>query len=185
MGERSQIYVKVDGNLEVANYYQWNYGTRMISRARYGIEWIYDMLKAEYPSAMQRRHFNFEAFRRIWDVNFDYKDMVISRDLIKEDPGYKDDLERFIYGQDNDDGILFVDVNTKTGKIKYCLTDCYEKNPMDAEQYMDWNCGDWKGDGQDTDEDYDTCMQNIQSIGEMAELMTKGELDAFCRKESA
>lgn len=40
MGQRSQIYVRASGQLIVANYYQWNYAERMISRARYGIEYI-------------------------------------------------------------------------------------------------------------------------------------------------
>ena len=40
MGQRSQIYVRYNKKLVIANYYQWNYGEQMISRARYGIEYI-------------------------------------------------------------------------------------------------------------------------------------------------
>lgn len=34
MGQRSQIYVRYNEKLLFARYFQWNYGTRMISRAR-------------------------------------------------------------------------------------------------------------------------------------------------------
>ena len=40
MGMRSQIYVKYNDRLIIANYYGWNYGERMISRARYGMEYL-------------------------------------------------------------------------------------------------------------------------------------------------
>lgn len=83
MGQRSQIYVKVDGKPEVANYYQWNYGDRMVSRARYGIEWIKTYM--EFPFVFRRGSYNFEEFRRVWDVNFDYKAMKTSEDLMRDD----------------------------------------------------------------------------------------------------
>ena len=40
MGQRSQIYLRHNGDLVFANYYQWNYGERMVSRARWGIGYI-------------------------------------------------------------------------------------------------------------------------------------------------
>lgn len=44
MGQRSQIYVRYNkSNTQkglIANYYSWNYSERMISRARWGIEFI-------------------------------------------------------------------------------------------------------------------------------------------------
>ena len=44
MGQRSQIFVRyqeTDGTRKlVARYYGWNYGERMISRARHTIEWL-------------------------------------------------------------------------------------------------------------------------------------------------
>ena len=48
MGQRSQIYIRYKtetGYHLIANYYQWNYGERMISRARYGIEYLDSMRK--------------------------------------------------------------------------------------------------------------------------------------------
>lgn len=44
MGQRSQIYVIYKDNQNrdciSATYFQWNYGERMISRARYLMGWI-------------------------------------------------------------------------------------------------------------------------------------------------
>ena len=76
MGQRSQIYVRASGQLIVANYYQWNYAERMISRARYGIEYI-DSVK-DYSNWIFLRDVNVEHLRRILDVNFDLKDYQIS-----------------------------------------------------------------------------------------------------------
>ena len=44
MGQRSQIYIRYNGKLIVANYYQWNYGERMISRCRSILERLDGML---------------------------------------------------------------------------------------------------------------------------------------------
>ena len=61
MGQKSQIYVRFDKELVVANYYRWNYGERMISRARYGIEYIKDCL-LEYKNWI----FNDKNYMDTW-----------------------------------------------------------------------------------------------------------------------
>ena len=81
MGMRSQIYVRFDGQLIIANYYQWNYSERMISRARYGIDFIAS--SSDYKWFFLRDT-NIEHLRRIFDVNFDMKDYQISQKLIDE-----------------------------------------------------------------------------------------------------
>ena len=59
MGQRSQIYVaydkghrnekgiveRKDGQYLIARYYQWNYGSRMVSRAKGLIEWILENIE--------------------------------------------------------------------------------------------------------------------------------------------
>ena len=45
MGQRSQIYIRIMDNYNenpilYAKYYSWNFAERMISRAKYGIEYI-------------------------------------------------------------------------------------------------------------------------------------------------
>ena len=44
IGQRSQIYIRLkdrnNNKYLFAKYYGWNYGERMISRARYGIDYI-------------------------------------------------------------------------------------------------------------------------------------------------
>ena len=110
MGQRSQIYVRASGQLIVANYYQWNYAERMISRARYGIEYI-DSVK-DYSDWIFSRDVNVEHLRRILDVNFDLKDYQISSKIIEE---WKDQFRDELFNdvvfnwQDNNDGQLFID----------------------------------------------------------------------------
>ena len=69
MGQRSQIYIRYNnGEVKglIANYYQWNYGERMISRARWGIESILDTLKYEW---YYQQKCNVTKLSRIFDVN--------------------------------------------------------------------------------------------------------------------
>ena len=62
MGQRSQIFVrynKEEGKKHIiARYYQWNFAERMISRARYGMGWIHQMVKDI--------EFRFLEFRKIF-----------------------------------------------------------------------------------------------------------------------
>ena len=120
MGQRSQIYVFTKNGLQVANYYGWNYGTRMISRARYGLEWCESYI--DYAWYFKRSEASdFEKFRRIWDVNFDYQDIVMSSDLIKEaenDTDITDNVEfaDYVLNNCNNDGKLFVFIDTEKKK---------------------------------------------------------------------
>lgn len=66
MGQRSQIFVRfVDNDKKelIARYYSWNFGERMISRARHTINWIIE----------HRDYLSFEKNKisRIFDTNFD------------------------------------------------------------------------------------------------------------------
>lgn len=88
MGQRSQIYYRLNNDLIVANYYQWNYGERMISRARYTIEYLKEMLDHDYSWELK----NKTKISRYFDINFDYKDIVISHDIFKEWEEYGKDL---------------------------------------------------------------------------------------------
>ena len=83
MGQRSQIYVKYGNKLVVANYYQWNYGERMISRARHGIEYIKDNL-IKYKEWLFNNSYEMKRLGRIFDANFDMKDVQISQDIVQE-----------------------------------------------------------------------------------------------------
>lgn len=184
MGQRSQIYVRVDGNLEVANYYQWNYGDRMISRARYGMEWIQKYLKP--PFLLKRAGYSFEKFRRIWDVNFDYKDITLSSDIFQE---YELEgwgaggttLEKFCFEmQDNNDGKLFVDVNTEDERIAFTLTD-NDVKILTPDQYMDWNEPGWRREDYEyLDKELKTaCLNNIEWLNNNAKQMTEEELEEY------
>ena len=181
MGQRSQIFVRYEDNGQkkmIARYYQWNYGERMISRARYGIEWLKKMYK--YSFEIERKLY------RILNVNFDIIDYAISSDIIKEfiDDDWKNDgytLNNFMfYQQDNNDGKLFIDV-LSDGTIKYAFLDYNNKKIMSGTEYMKWNRGkDWKNPTEYFDqEDVDICIKNIKEINKMAIKMTADEVKEF------
>ena len=181
MGQRSQIFVRYEDNGQkkmIARYYQWNYAERMISRARYGIEWLKEMYK--YPFEIARKLY------RILDTNFDMIDCVISSDIIKEfvDDNWGNDgytLNNFMfYAQDNNDGKLFIDV-LSNGTIKYAFLDYNNKKIMTGTEYMKWNRGkDWKNPTEYFDqEDVDICIKNIKEINKMATKMTADEAKEF------
>lgn len=181
MVQRSQIFVRYEENGQkkmIARYYQWNYGERMISRARYGIEWLKDMYK--YTFEFERKLY------RILDTNFDMIDCVISSDIIKEfiDDDWENDgytLNNFMfYVQDNNDGKLFIDV-LSNGTIKYAFLDYDNKKIMSGTEYMEWDRGrNWKNPTEYFDqEDIDICIKNIKEINKMATKMTADEVKEF------
>lgn len=189
MGQRSQIYIRY--NIEhngkkyhglIARYYRWNYGERMVSRARSIIEYIKDCyLNDIYSFTLES---DIEKLRRYCDINFNMKDIVISTDLIKEVSDQFDCDTSYLFNTDNNDGQLYIDVTNDT--IKYCFTKyCHEENPMNGEEYMKWNCEtsdrpNWHIPNQYMKRDaINYTEDNIAEIESMAELMTREELDSF------
>lgn len=182
MGQRSQIYVRYGKKLVIANYYQWNYGERMISRARYGIEYIKENY-LKYKDWIFNNTDYMKKLSRIFDVNFDMKDIVISHDIVKEwkEQFPEDDFNDFVFRfQGNNDGKLFVDIS-EDGVIKYAFIDweCNTNNIMDAKQYMDWDSKGWKQSQYIDDEQKILCEENLKEINKMAPLMTKEEVEDF------
>lgn len=185
MGQRSQIYIRYHKNginYLTARYYQWNYGERMVSRCRHTLEWIQEMLNYDWYLTTET-----EKLKRIMDVNFDMRDIVMGSDIIKEyaeakERGYADDVEfnpYVFHCQDNNDGKLFIDI--QEGKIKYAFLNfnCDTNNIMDAEQYMNWDSKNWITSEYIDDEQKLICFNNIQVIAKMAKLMTQEELEEF------
>lgn len=180
MGQRSQIYLRYNGALVFANYYQWNFGERMISRARWGIEWVKEQVDKGYDFIFRSNSY-IKQMRRVFDANFDMHDVQISGDIVKEwaddfaDEPFNDIVFNF---QDNNDGQLFVDI--RDGRIFYCFRNMHADTIMDAEQYMKWDLPRWKTDDCSLDaEEIQTCKDNIKAIGNMATLMTREQLDDF------
>lgn len=182
MGQRSQIYVRYNKKLVITNYYQWNYGERMISRARYGIEYIKENY-IKYRGWIFNDTSYLRKLSRIFDVNFDMKDVTISQDIVEEwkEDFQEDNFNEFVFKmQDNNDGKLFVDIS-EDGTIKYAFLDyeCNVDHIMNATQYMDWNSEDWKNSKYISDEGKQACKENLGKIEEMAVLMNKEELEDF------
>ena len=194
MGQRSQIYLRYNGKLIFANYYQWNYAERMISRARYGLEWIKEYMEYDF---VFRDESYITKMRRVFDVNFDMHDVQLSCDIVKEwEEQFSDeDFNTVVFNwQDNNDGQLYIDI--KDDQIFYCFRDWTNHEDgttsdvlMSAEEYMVWDRSkhwDFPADHNPafddcylTTEEINTCRANIKAIDEMAELMTMEQLDDF------
>ena len=198
MGQRSQIYFRCNNEngkyVLVARYYQWNYGTRMISRARHTLEWLISM-KAYPYSFSSRNSENIIKVARIMDINFDYHDVVLSQDIIQEyKEGYYDDPSEMFTGQDNNDGQLLIDMivdwrrKDKKGrypvKFKYAFLDWDSKLIGNGDDYMQWNenYGDdgpaWR-DSQYIKNEVKYTERNIRYLEKNAELMTADEVKEF------
>ncbi len=182
MGQRSQIYVRCNKKLVVANYYHWNYAERMISRARWGIEYIKNILIG-YKDYIFNDPYYMQTLSRVFDTNFDRKEVQISTDIIEEwkeqfpDDNFNDVVFRW---QDNNNGKLFIDI-FEDGTIKYAFLDrkCDTGNIMSASQYMNWDCEDWKENEYIEDEQKILCKNNLKVIEEIAVLMTQDEVEDF------
>lgn len=194
MSQRSQIYVRLvrlnyeNGHAKkeiclIANDYGWNFAERMISRARYAIERITEHQRHGSGCFGES---DILKLRRILDVNFDMKDIVLSSDILKEYEEYGSDenLNEFVFNnQDNCDGQLYIDI-LENGNIRYAFLDwdADAENVMDAESYMAWDMrgSDWQTPTEHMSQKViDTCLENIKEIKSMALLMTAEEVLKF------
>lgn len=147
MGERSQIYIKLNVidrfNKEhthlMALYYSWNYNERMISRVRNIAEWL-----ADGQWWLQKESFN--KLETIARTNFDMKDALNVCDIVRESIEYNDyridgNLNDSIFNdQDNNHGQAFIEATATYNKgvtVSYCfrssLNDC---KPLNVEEYL-------------------------------------------------
>lgn len=202
MGQRSQIYIRYNVNYVVgektknpricnyksmiARYFGWNFGERMISRARYVLEEIQgEFMKCKFCWGSEEK---LEKLKRFCETNFDMKDIIFSSDIIKEVTEEWDGNLEYLFDQDNNDGQLFIDV-TDDG-IKYCFMKFYnEGEPMDGEQYMKWNCEnetapDWHIPREYMDQETIAYTEeNIKQIGGIATLMTPKEIEEYVQAD--
>lgn len=199
MGQRSQIYFRVNtmaGKYAlVARYFQWNYGTRMVSRARGLIEWLEG--NKIFPTMFYKGSEMLIKAERIIDINFDYHDVVLSQDIIKEyEEGYYDESCEMFLGQDNNDGQLLVDMivdwNRKDKKgdhpvtLKYAFLDWGSKLIGNAEDYMQWDedygnkedSTPWR-DNMYIQKEIKYTERNIRYIDKHATLMTPEEVSEY------
>lgn len=186
MGQRSQIYVIYKDNQNrdciSATYFQWNYGERMISRARYLMGWIKSQDSFYVVDSHNLFSLSYVAYkiRYIASVNFDYKDVVIGQDLIEEWKAYKQgvpnaNLNDYIFNADNNDGCLFIDARIPK-HLRYAFTTYnYKDGVMGPEAYLKWD-----GTPQKI-RDTKFTKRNINWITHNAKLMKKAELEAILR----
>ena len=186
MGQRSQIYVIYKDNQNrdciSATYFQWNYGERMISRARYLMGWLKSRDSFYVVDSHNLFSLSYVAYkiRYIASVNFDYKDVVIGQDLIEERKAYKQgvpnaNLNDYIFNADNNDGCLFIDARIPFN-LRYAFTTYdYKDGVMGPEAYLKWD-----GTPQKI-RDTKFTKRNINCITHNAKLMKKKELEAILR----
>lgn len=181
MGQRSQIYVifKDTQNRDCvsATYFQWNYGERMVSRARFLMGWI----KAQNGLFKDYLPYVAHKIRYVASVNFDYKDVVIGKDLVEEWKDYKTGgvlntgLNDYIFHADNNDGCLFIDArNIK--ELRYAFTSSdYADGVMGPEAYLKWDRTPSKI------RNTKFTKRNVNWITHNAKLMRKAELEAILK----
>lgn len=185
MGQRSQIYIRYKdrkGIQLIARYFGWNYGERMVSRARGIIEWL-DEYKDHFEWLFNDST-KMLALQRVCNVNFDMRDVLIST-CIKEEirEQFPDEVEHeglanYLFGQDNNDGQLLIDVSS--GQIKYAFIPYYTEadKVMNATDYMEWDCGkNWANTCRKDVVEY--TPKNIRYIYDHAKLMTAKEVAEF------
>ena len=187
MGQRSQIYIRYVPYEEkgkrrpkralVASYFQWNFGERMVSRARYTMEWLKE--HREYMTSH-----TISMLRRVMEVNFDYKDVVDSSDVVKEFvefAGPDDSLNDWLASQDNNDGQLLIDVRGNRLKYAFIGYDFDETREVyDGNGYLNWDfkCDDWKNSSY-LKKHVGYTKRNVSRISKTAKLMTADEVDEF------
>ena len=210
MGQRSQMYVIAKKNNKyymTANYYQWNYGERMISRVRGTLEQIIDdYIKYDWQLTTDNA-----KLRRIMDINWDMHDVVLSSDIVKEftndyeeywkteGNSYAQDFFDFCFsGQDNNDGqaYMYIDLDVDNPKVKLCFTRyTFDKDSsvINANEYLTLdllydNPGTWQ-EYMIKSEYYDAetivyTEKNIEYIEEHSEMLNKEELLDILNKVS-
>ncbi len=191
MGQRSQIYIRFNDNrMEsrkglIALYYQWNYGERMVSRARQIIEGSLDLLK--YGTKFKLSALRIGLFKKQLKVactaNFDMRTIDIIPSDIFEECWENDDKPRdVLFNQDNNDGCLLIDIlsNDKDeAYIKYALTDYNFSKALTPEEYMKWDDVDMNNKDFHDEKDKICYQENCEFIKTNATLMTKEEIDEF------
>ena len=188
MGQRSQIYVRftdADGHKYLtARYFGWCFGTRMVSRCRYTLEWIMDNIKSPWKLAYDNQN-----LIRIIETNFDFKNNIETGDIIDEYLRYcKNDSfnEAVFLRQDNNDGKLLIDICGETVKYAFLDRDSSADNIMDAEAYMQWDEGEgpenWRNK-RFMEKHVAYTENNIAKINEIATVMSKEEVVDFLECE--
>lgn len=144
MGQRSHIFVRVKGDRtkNIANYYHWNYGERMVSRAAWGLQWVKEHSKSYYSNSNADMLLDrVRELENIWDVNFDMGDIQMHTNLFKEYEECEIPVECFRdIGFEGDGGLcVLVDGNT----IKYAFVHAAQE-PKTAEEYMLSDIGEYR-----------------------------------------
>ena len=211
MGQRSQLYViakQANQYYLTARYYGWNFGERMISRARGTLEQIVE----DYLShTLYLTSAHEKKLSRVMDVNWDMHDVIISQDIVEEfdDILYEENGEDGTYAeqfydccfcnQDNNNGqmYLFVDLDADAREdqlfIGFCsrTVDSAEKM-LSAEEYLNEDISDGKKPWDEhmkeseyyDDDTIEYTRKNIEYISENAKMLDRDILEDILQEVS-
>lgn len=114
-------------------------------------------------------------------LNFDYRDIVSSCDLIKEYfEQFSDDedytLSSYIFHADNNDGKLIIDVDRETEVIRYAFLDCDNRRIGDGREYLEWDRFIFS---EEEPEVIEFTKENLHWLDDNTELMTNEQVVNF------
>lgn len=212
MGQRSQLYViakQADRYYLTARYYGWNFGERMISRARGTLE---NIIKDFLHNTLYLTDvYENSKLSRIMDVNWDMHDVIISQDIVEEfnDILYEENGEYGTYaeqfygscfcGQDNNNGqmYLFVDLDADMRENQLFIGFCSRtvdsaERMLSAEAYLNEDVADgtkpWDEHMKESeyynDETIEYTRRNIEYISENAKMLDRDRLEDILQEVS-
>lgn len=143
MGQRSNILLRLNGNIVAARYFQWNFGERMVSRVAHTIDWFASRLANDNGSLLEfiaKDKYEIAKAIHIMETNFDMGDVVLSSDLITEQYEFEDDgdFEAFFLGTDNNDGYALIDISKEGYKYAFLHNNSRRgcDYPLSVAEYM-------------------------------------------------
>lgn len=176
MGMRSQIYIsfkKGPKRILIARYHSWNFAERMISRAAGIIGLIQQHLGSPFM-------FNDELeqiLKEACDVNFDYRDILLSKDMTQFE--FSEGDYNLFTEEVNNNGKFFVWVDDDCKTIRYCFSDTTASALMSAQQYFDWDTKDYEELKREALNEKANVIDNMLYIQGNATVMTLDELHTF------
>lgn len=182
----SAIYIRYNGQIIIANYYNDIYGNRMISRASNTIEYLRSFLTKGWDWFFTSK-ISIGMLKLLIDTDFGSKEVVIGKDLLEEyrnivAEGKNLDISDYLFStHDDTNGHLYIDVYAPEDlpfyDVSYCFYCSSEDRIMDASEYLRQRCPDYRNT---MDEDQlRCCNENIKAISDMSVLMTPDEAKDF------
>lgn len=182
----SAIYIRYNGKFIVANHYNEISGEGMISRGVHTIEYLRDYLTKGWDWVFASA-IPISVLKLLIDTDFCRKEVVIGKDLLEEyrnivAEGKNFDISDYLFStHDDTSGHLYIDIHAPEDlpfyDISYCFYSSHEDRVMNASDYMQQWCPDYRNTMNEDQLRY--CNENIKAITDMSVLMTPDEAKDF------